>query len=313
MSGKEPPQTPEKLSTGAECKGNLGSYYEDLPIPPNPNFGYFYDHALFALAQPPPSPPPLMAGPTYADVLKSVQSNNPASIVHVSRAPLMLKRRSGPVVLPRAHRPHNIEGDFSRGRMARVQGGSKAKKRGIIGPDGRESEAFNTGTVESVENSPDEKCRSGVARGATCDAKELASYFVIKSNSELNVYLAEEQGVWASTVTGNRRLQDAYSQTPGAVFLFFSVKGSKRFCGVARMKSSVDEKQRVGRLWVERERWQGTMQIEWLCDGDVRFETIRRHVPELLPNQEPVTAGRDVERLSRAQGERMLKLFGIKT
>lgn len=43
--------------------------------------------------------------------------------------------------------------------------------------------------------------------------------------------------IWSSTVLGNKRLDAAFRESGEAmpIFLFFSVNGSRHFCGVAQM------------------------------------------------------------------------------
>lgn len=43
--------------------------------------------------------------------------------------------------------------------------------------------------------------------------------------------------IWSSTVLGNRRLNNAFKESAdkGPIYLFFSVNGSRHFCGVAEM------------------------------------------------------------------------------
>ena len=59
---------------------------------------------------------------------------------------------------------------------------------------------------------------------------------VIKSYSEDDVHKSIKYGVWASTDTGNRRLDSAYRETgkKGPIYLFFSVNASGQFSGMAQ-------------------------------------------------------------------------------
>jgi hypothetical protein len=43
--------------------------------------------------------------------------------------------------------------------------------------------------------------------------------------------------IWSSTVLGNKRLDTAFREFShkGPIYLFFSVNGSRHFCGVAEM------------------------------------------------------------------------------
>lgn len=92
---------------------------------------------------------------------------------------------------------------------------------------------------------------------ATFNCKpQNARFFVIKSytvsvvaitklqNTQLTDFEQEEDvqkslkhEIWSSTVLGNKRLDAAYRETAnkGPIYLFFSVNGSRHFCGVAEM------------------------------------------------------------------------------
>jgi len=73
-----------------------------------------------------------------------------------------------------------------------------------------------------------------------CNPK-CARFFVIKSYSEDDVHKAIKYGVWASTDTGNRRLDTAYRELAGkgSIYLFFSVNASGQFSGMAQVCCSV--------------------------------------------------------------------------
>jgi hypothetical protein len=52
------------------------------------------------------------------------------------------------------------------------------------------------------------------------------------------------------------------------VFLFFSMNGSGRFVGVARINSNVDFNMAFD-FWAMDEVWRGLMKVEWLFIKDV--------------------------------------------
>ncbi|KAH0541626.1 hypothetical protein FGG08_003916 [Glutinoglossum americanum] len=67
-----------------------------------------------------------------------------------------------------------------------------------------------------------------------------AKYFILRSTSEMDIESSVAHGVWVSSRRVNVILDRALSEAGGSVILFFSVVGSKEFCGVAEMTSSVD-------------------------------------------------------------------------
>jgi len=85
-----------------------------------------------------------------------------------------------------------------------------------------------------------ELARSKGLNPATFDCHPpSARFFVIKSYTEDDVQKSLKHGIWSSTVLGNKRLDAAYreSHERGPIYLFFSVNGSRHFCGVAQMTS----------------------------------------------------------------------------
>ena len=54
------------------------------------------------------------------------------------------------------------------------------------------------------------------------------------------------------------------------VYLFFSVNGSQRFCGMCTMESAVDYESSVG-VWYSAGKWKGEFRVKWVrsCCVDV--------------------------------------------
>jgi hypothetical protein len=55
---------------------------------------------------------------------------------------------------------------------------------------------------------------------------QQARYFVIKSFTEDDVQKSLKHEIWSSTNFGNQRLDKAFNEAKGPVYLFFSVNGS---------------------------------------------------------------------------------------
>ncbi|ETV90036.1 hypothetical protein, variant [Aphanomyces invadans] len=95
-------------------------------------------------------------------------------------------------------------------------------------------------------------------------------YFVIKSFSEANIHKSVKYGIWTSTDTNNVTLDMAFKSDLSCIrpiLLFFSVCGSKHFCGIARMTSAVNFDVTFG-LW-EKQKYEGYFHVEWLVLKDV--------------------------------------------
>ena len=79
--------------------------------------------------------------------------------------------------------------------------------------------------------------------------------------------------VWSSTVEGNKRLNEAFKLTTN-LFLFFSVNGSGRFCGLAQMRSRVDFEKHLPH-WEEDQKWKGLFYLEWIFVKDIPNKNLR--------------------------------------
>ncbi|KAL6651344.1 hypothetical protein ACP70R_010269 [Stipagrostis hirtigluma subsp. patula] len=136
-------------------------------------------------------------------------------------------------------------------------------------------------------------------------------FFVIKSYTEDHVHKSLKYGVWASTATGNRKLNTAYCEAkekedPCPIFLFFSVNGSGQFCGVAEMIGPVDFDKTVD-FW-QNDRWSGNFPVKWHIVKDVPNNLFRHIILENNENK-PVTNSRDTQEVKLEQGLQMLAIF----
>ncbi|KAL3316338.1 hypothetical protein Ciccas_005023 [Cichlidogyrus casuarinus] len=172
-----------------------------------------------------------------------------------------------------------------------------------------------------------------------------ARFFVIKSRWAENVLQAITHEVWCSTVNGNAVLDAAFRQThrernlrpveedvnvkgeveisfeevrkssskksehaDGHVYLFFSVNGSRQFCGIAEMIGPV-EKNRSACVWQDSFKFKDSFPIRWLYIKDVE-NTLCNHL--LLPEHDnrPITFLRDAaEIVSRAKAIELFRIF----
>lgn len=134
-----------------------------------------------------------------------------------------------------------------------------------------------------------------------------ARYFVIKSNTELDVVQSLCNGIWASTQHGNLRLGGAWEThgRRGGVYLFFSVNRTGHFCGVARMTTQVDATRKFG-CWEEDGRWGGAFEVEWLFVKDVPSMVLKNFT---MSNGALVTRSRDAREIPPSQGGHLIKFF----
>ncbi|OMO98949.1 hypothetical protein COLO4_13605 [Corchorus olitorius] len=138
-----------------------------------------------------------------------------------------------------------------------------------------------------------------------------AKFFVIKSYSEDDVHKSIKYGVWASTSTGNKKLdaafQEAKEKADGCpVFLLFSVNTSGQFVGLAEMVGPVDFN-RTLEYW-QQDKWTGCFPVKWHIVKDVPNSSLRHITLENNENK-PVTNSRDTQEVNLDQGIQILKIF----
>lgn len=135
-----------------------------------------------------------------------------------------------------------------------------------------------------------------------------ARFFVIKSYSEDDVYKAIKYNMWASTDSGNRRLDAAFceSSSKGPIYLFFSVNASGRFCGMAEMISPLDFSKKLD-CW-QQDKWNGTFKLKWIFLKDIPNRDLR-HIRLVNNENKPVTNSRDTQEIFLAPGKELLKIF----
>ncbi|KAF3431038.1 hypothetical protein FNV43_RR25768 [Rhamnella rubrinervis] len=122
-------------------------------------------------------------------------------------------------------------------------------------------------------------------------------FFVIKSYSEDNVHMSIKYGVWASTPSGNKKLDAAYHEAKAKhwdcpIFLLFSVNASGQFCGVAEMVGPVDFDKSVD-YW-QQDKWTGQFPVKWHVIKDVPNSQFR-HILVKDNENRPVTNSRDTQ------------------
>ncbi|MQM12200.1 hypothetical protein Taro_045114 [Colocasia esculenta] len=138
-----------------------------------------------------------------------------------------------------------------------------------------------------------------------------AKFFVIKSYSEDDVHKSIKYNVWASTASGNKKLDAAYQESKEKaggcpIFLFFSVNTSGQFVGVAEMVGPVDFNKTV-EYW-QQDRWNGCFPVKWHVVKDVP-NSILKHITLENNDNKPVTNSRDTQEVKLEQGVQMIKIF----
>jgi hypothetical protein len=135
-----------------------------------------------------------------------------------------------------------------------------------------------------------------------------ARFFVIKSYSEDDIHKSIKYNIWASTDSGNKRLDSAYkeSHAKGPIYLFFSVNASGQFCGMAQMASPLDYEKKSD-VW-QQDKWNGSFQVKWLFIKDIPNNHLR-HIRLENNDNKPVTNSRDTQEILYEPGKEMLRIF----
>lgn len=139
-----------------------------------------------------------------------------------------------------------------------------------------------------------------------------SKFFVIKSYTLEHIERAYKYNIWSSTHIGNKKLSSAFNMAKGKskIYLFFSVNGSGKFCGIAEMVSNISRDIDTS-IWEDNSRYGSAFQIKWICVRDVENRMFRHLV---IPDNQfkPVTNSRDTQLIPREVGLSMLNIFQSK-
>ena len=140
-------------------------------------------------------------------------------------------------------------------------------------------------------------------------------FFVIKSFTEEDIHKSMKYGVWSSSKYGNNILNQAYNNTKinnaGNVYLFFSCNKSGRYCGVAKMTSTVDES-KIFELWTQDNKWPGLFNVEWIFIKDVPLKEFNKIVIQMNTGEiRPVPHARDAQEIPFNCAKIMMKKFSL--
>lgn len=131
-------------------------------------------------------------------------------------------------------------------------------------------------------------------------------FFIIKSYSEDDIHRSIKYSIWCSTEHGNKRLDQAFRDAKGLVYLFYSVNGSGHFCGMAQMVSPVDYGS-TANVWAQ-DKWKGQFKVKWIYVKDVPNSQLR-HIRLENNENKPVTNSRDTQEVPPEKGKQVLKIM----
>lgn len=156
----------------------------------------------------------------------------------------------------------------------------------------------------------DEDAQAGMqvaAVGVGLGENTATRYFIMRSNSQLDIETSSAHNTWISNPKVNTSLDNAF-KTGKQIMLFFSVVKSRKFCGAAQMTSAVDH-ENTDPHW-ETDRWQGRFDLEWLSWNEVLYDDIR-HLTHREDGGPPIAQTYDGVEICRSSGEEMMRRFGI--
>jgi len=145
--------------------------------------------------------------------------------------------------------------------------------------------------------------RSGGESGEEAKIKSR-SYFILKCNNEKNMAISFDRNIWATTKSNEKRLHRAFKESE-QVFLVFSVQGSGRFQGVAKMVSNIGDKfcEDFGSANLG-----GVFDIEWIHQDDVPFQATQ-HLVNPWNDNKKVQISRDAQELEPNVGKALVDLW----
>lgn len=218
---------------------------------------------------------------SWADI-----ANTPASKVAIAPIPQPTVPATTPVA-PTAPKPKQTQ--------APVSGAAPVKK--VVAPTGQIQKTAVKGSVEARPPANLLDLNPSSAR-----------FFVIKSYSEDDIHKSIKYSIWASTDSGNRRLDAAYKEShmKGPIYLFFSVNASGQFCGMAQMISALDYNTKSN-VWA-LDKWNGQFAVKWLHIKDIPNNFLR-HIRLENNDNKPVTNSRDTQEILMEPGKEMLRIF----
>jgi hypothetical protein len=125
---------------------------------------------------------------------------------------------------------------------------------------------------------------------------ENARFFVIKSSNKENVDLSQKHNEWATTVTNQKKLNEAFQSKD--VILIFSINKSGSFQGYAVMTSFISDK--VSTIWQNEYsvKLGGSFSIHWLCICEMPFVKVK-NLTNPLNSNELIIKSRDTQELPK--------------
>ncbi|PVH71734.1 Pkinase-domain-containing protein, partial [Cadophora sp. DSE1049] len=132
-------------------------------------------------------------------------------------------------------------------------------------------------------------------------------FFVMRSDNEADMEICLANDRWIGLRKANVKVDNGYRRSGGNVVIFFGVSRKRRFCGVARMLSAVDQ-ETTDEDWMPRENGEERFEIEWLTVNELHFDLIQ-HIPARLGKQRKAVQCMDGFELAPESGYELLRVY----
>ncbi|XP_022600321.1 probable ATP-dependent RNA helicase YTHDC2 isoform X1 [Seriola dumerili] len=129
-------------------------------------------------------------------------------------------------------------------------------------------------------------------------------YFIMKSSSIRNIEISQQRGIWSTTPNNESKLSKAFLEN-NLIILIFSVQGSGRFQGYARMTSVISQEscQDWGFVGLG-----GVFSVEWIHKESLPFQCTQ-HILNPWNDNKKVQISRDGQELEPQVGSQLLLLW----
>jgi hypothetical protein len=135
---------------------------------------------------------------------------------------------------------------------------------------------------------------------------ENSRFFIIKSYCKENIEISQLHNEWATTVTNQKKLNEAFKDKN--VILIFSANKSGVFQGYAVMKNYIGDK--TSDIWNldYSVKIGGNFKVQWLCSCEYPFSKLK-HLNNPLNNNEPLIKSRDTQEITKELGIQVCHLL----
>jgi hypothetical protein len=135
---------------------------------------------------------------------------------------------------------------------------------------------------------------------------ENSRFFIIKSYCKENIEISQLHNEWATTVTNQKKLNEAFKEKN--VVLIFSANKSGIFQGYALMKNFIGDK--TSDIWNLENcvKIGGNFKVQWLCSCEYPFSKLK-HLNNPFNNHEPLIKSRDTQEITKELGIQVCHLL----